>query len=1611
MKNAPKKNIPLKQERQLKEILETLIYVKESKDLIKVIVEKVAEIFPLDDVGLLEIRDDGWHRDFAVDYYNHNPISVNIRDAGISGFLPPDEALNSLLKETQITSFKQLSEKFPEHPHFPFLWEGGLREFISGPMYFGGEPFGVFMLWSKEEGRFSQVNIPLFNEIKEYISISLKHIVEREHLEKEKSFKETLLTITESIASINSSKELYKTIFERIKPVFPYDELGLFVLDDSRDFHYELIDQEVLETPISQAIIEDNLGKHTKYKHTGSTADWLMGKGACVISMEELNKKTEHPQLAYMIEAGLKQMISAPLSHGGKSFGLLCFNSLIEDFYRDGDLILFKNIAEQISVAVSNILANEKVLSEKNFKEKLLNISTAVSTITNRKQLFKVIFDDLKSLLDFDNAGLFYIDNEKDVFYEVLEENMTDDIQDELARNNLLGPFPYSGAHPKALIYVDKVSLIDVEEQSKIYPNPQWEVMMNSGLRKMLVSPLQLGGKKIGFICFNTKRTNLYSQDNFRLVGAIAEQMSIALGNVMANEDILKREQEKSQLLQITQKVNELQDLTDFMTFATEHLKPIFGFHDVGIFLLTENKQQHYDLVAIEPDISPSDWSTSLAIDGTALVTHEGSLIEWMINTITKKGKPILFDFKDLQEEFPDYYQFRLKNFLEAGYRDCLASNFKVGEDVYGMFCLNSLQKNHFDHNSIRLFQNVVEQLSIAVSNILANDRIVHEKQFSDTLLHLTEAISSATTPLELYTTIIEPVKKVIPFDQLGLLILEDNKKKHYELISERFDVTAPLTIEGLGKATRYEHKNTPIAWMMDNGPVIVSMDYLVQNTHHPRNKDMVASGVKTLLGGPLIANGELFGMLAFKSKTDNTYTEEHILYYKAISKQVAVTVSNILAQYHLVQEKRFSETLLHITESLSSVRSTNGLYKKIFESIQPVFPFQEMAIILLDQSGNYNYELADNTRSIHRHVPNIDEQLWGRPNIFEHKGSITEWFKENGPITISIEEAEKQAHDELHAYLLADGFHHIIGGPLVSKDKALGILVFFSKEENFYTNKHMPLYKAINEQISLAVSNILATEQVAQKNKFQSLELKLAQKIIAIEKYEYFFGDFLHQLKAFIPFTFAMVHLDRQSDALFQYEWISPKEYRTVSVEQCNTLYDLDATILKKEQMNILNFDVGPDGFINDLKAYKKLPFKKMTAAIPLNAMLKTEYPIDDGNSRLTIVLFHKQPYKFLPSYVEALQSLENTITLSFNNMLASKAIQDLTEQLQLEKTYLETAVREAYNFGDMVGESEAMQKVFQQIKEVSKVDATTLILGETGTGKELIARAIHENSYRKDRVLVKVNCAAIPAQIVESELFGHEKGAFTGAIQRRIGKFELANQGTIFLDEIGEMPLELQTKLLRVIQEREVERLGSNTTISLDIRIIAATNRNLLEEVEKGKFREDLYYRLNGYPIQVPPLRARGEDILLLSDFFVRQFSERYALPFKGFTKNTSKRFLSYSWPGNVRELQNLLEQAVISQKGKVLEVYPGRSGIGNLEWFNTSQNKEETLKTKPIDSMDMEGIKAEKDALEKSYLIKILESYKWRVSGKNGAARKLGVAPSTLESRMRKLNITRS
>jgi formate hydrogenlyase transcriptional activator len=338
---------------------------------------------------------------------------------------------------------------------------------------------------------------------------------------------------------------------------------------------------------------------------------------------------------------------------------------------------------------------------------------------------------------------------------------------------------------------------------------------------------------------------------------------------------------------------------------------------------------------------------------------------------------------------------------------------------------------------------------------------------------------------------------------------------------------------------------------------------------------------------------------------------------------------------------------------------------------------------------------------------------------------------------------------------------------------------------------------------------------------------------------------------------------------------------------------------------------------------------------------------------------------------------------------------LEELKDKLAKEKAYLEEEVRTEHGFGEVIGESPLLRSALKKVETVAPTDSTVLVCGATGTGKELIARAVHDLSPRKARTFVKLNCAAIPTGLLESELFGHEKGAFTGAIAQKLGRFELANQGTLFLDEIGDIPLELQPKLLRVLQEQEFERLGGTRTIRVNVRLVGATNCDLMQMVAEGRFRSDLYYRLNVFPIAMPTLRERPEDIPRLVRHFTQRFARRMSRRIETIPSATMDALVHYPWPGNVRELQNIIERAVILSPGSTLQV-----PLSDLQAVPAPIQTEATPIATPVTLVDA----------EREHIVEALAATGWVVGGPRGAAARLGMKRSTLQKKMQKLGICR-
>ncbi len=670
---------------------------------------------------------------------------------------------------------------------------------------------------------------------------------------------------------------------------------------------------------------------------------------------------------------------------------------------------------------------------------------------------------------------------------------------------------------------------------------------------------------------------------------------------------------------------------------------------------------------------------------------------------------------------------------------------------------------------------------------------------------------------------------------------------------------------------------------------------------------------------------------------------------------------------------------LLEVTESVATHRSLADLFQDLTRRLHPILNFTYLALVLPDPEQNV------------MRLRTLEASASGalKPGMeFPMEDSLSgEVWRTQTPIVLrNTAHATRfqRAMKSFHAYEV----HSAICLPLTTPRRQLGTLTIGAAEANSYHENDLAIPKRVAAQVAIAVENALNYED-AQAFQQQVVRERDRLKLLLAVNNAVVSNLALSELFRAIPTS---VRNAMQCDAAC----LSLPEPNQQQLRVYGLDFPQGRGFLREEM--ILSIDGSSPG--TAFRTGKPLIFD--TAPTTLNELATQVNAgegfqsgcfipiIRPGRTLGVLHLLDRRVNAFTKDDVEFLSQVSSQVAIALENALEYRELSESKEKLVEERTYLAREIRSEHGFEEILGRSPALQRVLRQAETVAPTGSTVLVQGETGTGKELVARAIHNLSSRQDNIFVKLNCAAIPLGLLESELFGHEKGAFTGAIARKIGRFELAHKGTLFLDEIGDIPPELQPKLLRVLQEQEFERLGSTRSIHVDVRLVAATNRDLAKMVEEREFRADLYYRLNVFPIVIPPLRERREDIPVLANYFAAKYAQAMNKRIEKIPPEVIEALLRYPWPGNIRELQNFIERAVILSDGKVLEP--------PLAELRQPQAHKESGKGMTL------------EAAEREHIADALQASAWVIGGPEGAAQRLGIPRTTLIYKMRRLGIPR-
>lgn len=702
------------------------------------------------------------------------------------------------------------------------------------------------------------------------------------------------------------------------------------------------------------------------------------------------------------------------------------------------------------------------------------------------------------------------------------------------------------------------------------------------------------------------------------------------------------------------------------------------------------------------------------------------------------------------------------------------------------------------------------------------------------------------------------------------------------------------------------------------------------------------------------------------------------------------------LSKQHSEAEKSM---LLSLSKDITSSRSKEAILDIVNNKLSKIFEYNAFTVSLVASNninhGAYLYSLPDEMLNHPELEKRAAEKYIIKDGVYEHV------LDAKGPVIFDMDELMDQENVPGYVdFFYKNGIREMVAFPLRINRKSIGGVFIHSKIKNAFTKEQLSIADAVCCHIAIAVANINAYETISKSENEKSLLISLSRDITSCQTEEDVQRILSTKLVKYFQDTDIMVCLNN-SDNITHQAFIYNVSKETINhpdfASGSTMKYFINDGIF-----NVIEDSDQPVTFdIDELVTRTSKPFY-----VDFWHSLKVEeiigFPIRMNNKCIgAATVYPRVKNAFSESQLKLAQAICSYLGITLENIRSYKNILSQLEfvdryksQLEQENLYLQEQIKTSYNNAEVVGSNNGLKKIFQLVSNVALSDSTVLLLGETGTGKELIATTIHNASPRKGRVMIKVNCAALPAHLIESELFGHERGSFTGATERRIGKFELANNSTIFLDEIGEMPLDLQVKLLRVIQEKEIERIGGAGTIKTNVRIIAATNRNLLKEVESGKFRTDLFYRLNVFPITIPPLRERIEDLPMLVSHFIKKFSSKAGRTITNVAPGVINEMTRYEWPGNIRELEHVIERSVLMTTGKTI-----------TDIYLTKNDKVQLLSAKQeVYEVKLKSLKQQ----EREHILAALKKSNGRVRGPGGAAEILELPPTTLHSKMKKLGI---
>jgi len=1258
--------------------------------------------------------------------------------------------------------------------------------------------------------------------------------------------------------------------------------------------------------------------------------------------------------------------------------------------YKAGICIDITLLTEYHLLLTLSAIMTSETISPESLTNFCLSIGVEISAVRSKEDLVRFLDSKLGTMLDIECSTIFLFNGDETFLNDFLVHTAKDVNKSPFAQvidiERLGKDFSFEDSSP----LIDYAKAIRQNE----YSNDIW--LANAHIQRPVqpnVLPLISGKDLLGYWVVYFAGPEIFACGLTEKLKIVSGQLSLVAAKLRTEELLLERERETGIIQSLNTDFTTTRDRRDLLKVIHYKLKQLFEFESQWVAVINDDQLTMTSFLQ-EPQSSAKEHPKYQQMLKARYPTNDN-----FFNKTLLTRDAHVFDVRQIssRQQLPEYMQI----LYESGVNKIAMIGLHVGDRIIGVWAICLVKDQYLDARQLNLIKGISSQLSIAVDNIIAYEEIKNKEAEREQLLKLSYDISNVRTKADLVKVINNDVRKLFVFENISILLLNDDPRLNDWILASPVPTTMlPPTQDELSDPKQTERVRMGFDMMLkSDGILILDLDSFVKDGNcAPYLKYEHQHGIKEKITLALHDDQRILGMLCVNTREKGIYTEHNLELIKGVTYQISLAVSNILANEDILRREAERELLLSISTDIAAVRSSSELLKVINRRFKNLLGFSHTVIGRIDDDQLSVTPFMRDPDSRSKAHKSYDEAVSKKYTITD--GVLDAALDSGKPVVINLEQLSRKM--ELPLYLKINyesGINQAIVVRFSKGEYVHGFLILFYDDRSALCQNKLNLIESLANQVSVAVLNIIANEEIKTRENEKSRLLAFSNAIASVSDRTMLAKTLKRQLKDLFDINEYVIH-----------------KLNADKTKHTPILFDPDADFPKHPDFKkMLNAETDiHDGIFDVILAldepvffeiddWTKLPAEPAyaNAAVAENLKTMVGVAIKYGNENIAVMNFKHEDHGRLQQNFSLFKSILSQIAVMVSNIIANdKIINHLAEinnykqLLEQEKTYLKEEIETSHNYAEIIGDSPQMQKVFRLMAQVSHSDSTVLLLGETGTGKEIVARAIHNNSPRKNKLMVKVNCAALPANLIESELFGHERGSFTGATERRLGKFELANGGTLFLDEIGEMPLDLQVKLLRALQEREIERIGGRGIIKVDVRIIAATNRDLEKEMEEGRFRSDLYYRLNIFPITLPPLRNRKEDIQVLATHFISRFGKKAGRKIKTISTRALQDMTVYNWPGNIRELEHLIERSILLSEGDMLK------NVHLPAQKNAVVQQPEKVQFR-VCSIDDN---------ERQHILETLKYCQGRVGGYSGAAELLGVPPSTLFSKMKKLGIKR-